>query len=97
MISKFLFNNSYNNTAITVVLGVNDLDAAGDRYSSIMTWKHHDYLNHTQLMDDIGLIKVDKDIVFGDKVQPIIFSNVYSFKLNRSITLAGWGKVSVST
>jgi len=48
-------------------------------------------------MNDIGLIKLNKDIVFGDKVKPIALPKENFEKFNYPATLSGWGTTSVST
>lgn len=47
-------------------------------------------------MNDIGLIKVDKDIVFGDKVKPIVLPTKRFEKSNYPTTLSGWGTTNVN-
>lgn len=48
-------------------------------------------------MNDIGLIKLDKDIVFGDKVKPIPLPTKNFDKFNYPATLSGWGTTNVNT
>ena len=90
-----MFNNSFNKI-ITVVLGTNTLDKGGDEYSSIKIWPHPHYVA-AFILNDIGLIKVDKDIVFGEKVQPIALPDEHFDKSNYTATLSGWGFTSVRT
>lgn len=77
-------------TDINVVLGTNTLDEGGDEYSSIKIWAHP-YYNAFFIRNDIGLIKLNKDIVFGDKVKPIDLPTKYFDKSNYPATLSGWG------
>ena len=92
-----MFANRFYNKIITVVLGTNThgLYKSGDEYSSIKILWHRDL--KTYILNGIGLIKVDKDIVFGEKVQPIALPDKYFDKSNYSATLSGWGVESVRT
>lgn len=87
--------NSFNDTAIGVVLGTNTLDKGGDEYASIRIWAHP-YYNAVFIWNDIGLIQLDKDIVFSDKVKPIALSTKNFDKSDYPATLSGWGTTSVS-
>ncbi|KAG5312051.1 TRIM2 protein, partial [Pseudoatta argentina] len=78
------------NTVITVVLGTNTLDKGGDQYFSIKKWVHP-YYNSILIWHDIALIKVNKDIVFGDKVKPIALPTKNFDKFDYPATLSGWG------
>ncbi|XP_011049282.1 PREDICTED: chymotrypsin-1-like [Acromyrmex echinatior] len=78
------------NAVITVVLGTNTLDKGGDQYFSIKKWVHP-YYNSILIWHDIALIKVNKDIVFGDKVKPIALSTKNFDKSDYPATLSGWG------
>jgi len=90
-----LFAYSFNDTAITVVLGTNALDKGGDEYLSIKKWIHPHY-NSILIRNDIGLIKLNKDIVFGDKVKPIALPTQNFDKSDYPATLAGWGTINVN-
>ncbi|KAL0117761.1 hypothetical protein PUN28_008870 [Cardiocondyla obscurior] len=82
--------SGFNDTAINVVLGTNTLDAGGDEYPSIKKWIHPFY-NSAFVRNDIGLIKLGKDIVFGDKVKPIALPTKRFDKSDYPATLSGWG------
>ncbi|KAL6447949.1 hypothetical protein ACFW04_000185 [Cataglyphis niger] len=82
--------SSFNDTAITVVLGTNTLDKGGDEYSSIKRLMHP-YYNSAFIRNDIGLIKLDRDIVFGDKVKPIALPTKRFDKSDYPAILSGWG------
>ncbi|XP_072767402.1 chymotrypsin-1-like isoform X2 [Anoplolepis gracilipes] len=84
---------SFNDTAITVVLGTNTLDKGGDEYSSIKRFIHPFY-SSPLVRNDIGLIKLDKDIVFGDKVKQIALPTENFEKSNYPAILSGWGTTS---
>ncbi|KAH0954017.1 hypothetical protein HN011_007056 [Eciton burchellii] len=82
----------FNDTGITVVLGSNTLDKNGDEYASIKKLVHPFY-NSALIRNDIGLIKLDKDIVFGDKVKPIDLPTKNFDKSDYPATLSGWGAI----
>lgn len=48
------------------------------------------------IRNDIGLIYVDKDIVFGDKVKPIDLPARDFNKTDHPVVLSGWGTTTVS-
>lgn len=77
------------------MVGTNTLDKGGDVYASVKRVVHSGY-NPTLIWNDIGLIQVDKDIVFGDNVQQIALPSHNFDKSNYSATLSGWGSTSVS-
>ncbi|XP_011142410.1 chymotrypsin-1-like [Harpegnathos saltator] len=79
-----------NDKNITVVVGSTTLDKGGDKYTSTKKVMHPGY-SPTLIWNDIGLIQVDKDIVFGDNVQPIALSTHNFNKSNYPATLSGWG------
>ncbi|KYQ59316.1 Chymotrypsin-2 [Trachymyrmex zeteki] len=79
-----------NDEIITVVLGTNTLDKGGDQYFSIKK-RIHPYYNSILIRHDIGLIKVNKDIVFGDKVKPIALPTKNFDKSDYPAILSGWG------
>ncbi|XP_076226026.1 chymotrypsin-2-like [Nomia melanderi] len=84
---------SFNNTGITVALGTNTLDKGGDMYQSEKVIVHPRY-SSALIRNDIGLIRMSKDIVFGDKVQPISLPNENFSKIDYPAILSGWGTTS---
>lgn len=78
-----------------MVLGTNTLDKGGDEYASTKKWVHPHY-SSALIKNDIGLIKLDKPIVFGDNVKPIALPTANFGKSNYPATLSGWGTTSVS-
>lgn len=48
------------------------------------------------LRNDVALIRVDRDIEFNDKVQPISLPTEDFNKVNYPAVLTGWGLTSVS-
>ncbi|XP_076235067.1 trypsin-1-like [Calliopsis andreniformis] len=87
--------SSFNDTGITVVLGTNTLDKGGDEYQSVKVISHPRY-SSALIRNDIGLIKLNKDITFGDKVKPIALPNENFSKADYPAVLSGWGTTSVS-
>ncbi|GLV44848.1 Beta-alanine transporter [Carabus blaptoides fortunei] len=75
---------------MTVIAGTNYLDEGGDVYnvSKIIPHPHFSTLIRR---DDIGLLKVDRPIQFGSKVQPINLPNS-DVDNGVQLTLAGWGQ-----
>ncbi|KAL6447953.1 hypothetical protein ACFW04_000185 [Cataglyphis niger] len=51
----------------------------------------HPYYNSAFIRNDIGLIKLDRDIVFGDKVKPIALPTKRFDKSDYPAILSGWG------
>ncbi|XP_054010363.1 chymotrypsin-2-like isoform X1 [Hylaeus anthracinus] len=85
--------SSFNDSGITVVLGTNTLDKGGDEYQSERVFGHPRY-SSLLIRNDIGLIKVNKDIVFGDKVKPVSLPNENFSKIDYPAELSGWGTTS---
>lgn len=85
----------FNDTAVTVVAGTNYLNKDGDRYQSKRIISHPSY-SSMLIRNDVGLIYVDKDIVFGDKVQPVKLPTQDFNKTDYPATLSGWGTTSVN-
>lgn len=76
-------------------MGSNTLDKGGDVYQSERIISHPKY-SSMLIRNDIGLIKVDKDIVFGDKVKPVALPSENFSKIDYPAVLSGWGTTSVS-
>lgn len=77
------------------MLGSNTLDKDGAEYQSEKIIGHPKY-SSVLIRNDIGLIKLDKDIVFGDKVKPIALPKENFSKIDYPAVLSGWGTTSVS-
>ncbi|XP_014615268.1 PREDICTED: chymotrypsin-2-like [Polistes canadensis] len=78
---------------ITVVLGTNTLNKGGDMYQANVTIAHEEY-DPRKVKNDIGLIKLDKDIEFTEKVKPINLPIENYQKTDNYVTLSGWGRTS---
>lgn len=76
-------------------MGTNTLDKGGDNYQSEKIIGHPKY-SSILIRNDIGLIKLDKNIIFGDKVKPIQLPNENFNKIDYPAVLSGWGTTSVS-
>ncbi|XP_076645366.1 chymotrypsin-1-like [Halictus rubicundus] len=85
--------SGFNDNGITVVLGTNKLDDGGDMYQSEKIVVHPKY-SSALIRNDIGVIKVSKKIVFGDKVMPVELPNENFSKIDYPATLSGWGTTS---
>lgn len=66
------------------------MDAGGETYVVSNSLFHAGY-NQFTLTNDIGLVEVERNIKFNDKVKPIPF-NKENFCNNVELTLSGWGK-----
>lgn len=87
--------NRLDASKMTIVLGTNTLDKGGDLYHANVTISHKEY-NSRKIKNDIGLIKVDKDIEFTDKIKPINLPTENYQKIDSYVTLSGWGATGVS-
>lgn len=76
-------------------MGTNTLDKGGDDYQSEKIIGHPKY-SSILIRNDIGLIKLDKNIVFGEKVKPIQLPNENFSKIDYPAVLSGWGTTNVS-
>ncbi|XP_063702195.1 chymotrypsin-2-like [Culicoides brevitarsis] len=74
-----------------VVAGSEKLSSGGDTYDVVELIYHKDW-NSWQLYNDIGLIKVGRDIEFNENVQPIALSSTFVGVEN--CVASGWGTTS---
>ncbi|XP_026462555.1 chymotrypsin-2-like [Ctenocephalides felis] len=78
----------------SVYMGSNSLDGNGTYYDVERFVMHHKYIPKiTVNYADIGLIKVTKDIIFSDKVQPIKISKK-NIKGGEICKATGWGRLA---
>ncbi|XP_015602364.1 chymotrypsin-2 [Cephus cinctus] len=82
--------SGFNDTSIKVVTGTNTLDEGGDSYQSKRIVSHPKY-SAALIRNDVGLIEVDKDIIFGDKVAPVKLPTTDFSKSDYPAVLSGWG------
>ncbi|KAK2586780.1 hypothetical protein KPH14_011807 [Odynerus spinipes] len=85
--------SQFNVSKIAVVLGTVTLDKGGDVYKVSQTIPYKEY-NSQKISNDIGLVKVDRDIEFNDKVKPINLPTENFKDVGSYVTLSGWGKTS---
>lgn len=76
------------------MVGTNKLDEGGEFFNAISILPHEKYNSHL-IHNDIGLLKLDKDIEFNDKVQPIKLPAENFEKSDYPAVLSGWGTTSV--
>jgi hypothetical protein len=76
-------------------VGTNYLDKSGDIYRSKRIISHPKY-SSLFIRNDIGLIELDKDIEFGEKIQPTKLPDTNFNKTNYPAFLSGWGTTTVS-
>lgn len=83
--------------SVIVVAGTNLLSGgSGELYKSKTTIYHSEF-NMFALYHDIGLIRVNQDIQFNEKVQPIKLPTTdFDETIDNNVTLTGWGKTWVS-
>jgi hypothetical protein len=78
------------NTSITVLAGSNTLDGTkGKAYKSKSIVLHEKY--DSPYNNNIGLVKVNRDIKFSDKIQPIDLPRQEFVRFGVTGVFAGWG------
>ncbi|XP_048507783.1 chymotrypsin-2-like isoform X2 [Athalia rosae] len=82
-----------NDDSVAVVVGTTTLDSGGDSYKSLKVIPHPDY-SQFLIRDDIGLIEVEKPIVYGDNVKPVVLPTEDFNKTDYPAVLSGWGTLS---
>lgn len=79
---------------IKILVGTNDLKNGGKQYPVSKLIPHEEY-NKPSFANDVGLILIDGEIEFNEKVQPIKYSNKF-VKAGTKLRVTGWGRLSVS-
>lgn len=79
---------------MTVVVGTNSLTRGGTGYHVEQLIPHTGYASFAGIVNDIALVRVTRDIVFNDRVQPIELPT-QDMPAGTQLTLSGWGKLSV--
>ncbi|XP_014235576.1 chymotrypsin-2-like [Trichogramma pretiosum] len=85
--------SGFNDTAITAVTGSRLLSKGGNRYKSVKAIPHELY-NSLLIRNDIGLLKLERDIEFGPDVQPVKLPTQDFDKADYPAILSGWGTTS---
>lgn len=83
------------NNDVKVVVGTNQLSEGGETYKSDFVYANPEY-TPSIFANDVGLIRVSKEIVFSEKVQPVTLPSSDLVKENYPATLSGWGSIRVS-
>lgn len=79
---------------MTIIVGTNSLSKGGAIYK-VDKFIIHDF-DPSMILNDIALIRTDRDIEFNDKVQPIKISD-HNFHLHGDpAVLTGWGYTHVN-
>ena len=68
---------------------------SGGKLYKVSKLTAHEKYNRPHFAHDIGLIEIDGEIEFNEKVQPIKYSNKF-VKANKRLRVTGWGRLSVS-
>ncbi|XP_054015356.1 chymotrypsin-2-like [Hylaeus anthracinus] len=78
---------------MTVVVGTNYLKHNGDIYNVDKLIWHNGYC-YKLIINDIGLIRVNKKIVLSETVQPIRLAPVFDIPSGEVAVVTGWGRLS---
>ncbi|XP_076620356.1 chymotrypsin-2-like [Colletes latitarsis] len=78
---------------IKVVVGSNYLNEFGVYYQAAELFYPLTY-NNDLIIDDIGLIRVNRYIEFNELVQPILLAPVYDINPGETAVVTGWGRLS---
>ncbi|XP_066594731.1 chymotrypsin-2-like [Prorops nasuta] len=79
---------------LTIVAGITRLDSAGDEYKVESFLIHPEY-DPVLIINDIGLIRVNEDIRFSEKVQTIELASKDPDEEVFPVILTGWGWLSI--
>ncbi|XP_029171299.1 trypsin theta-like [Nylanderia fulva] len=86
------FNNLNQPSDVLVAVGSNYLDAPRAVYEVAKFIRHDDFDNYLHI-NDIGLIRVVKNIKFNKNIQPIALPSTDSNYNNRYLVVTGWGRL----
>lgn len=96
----FYFNSKVNNiyrrksaVDIVAVVGTNKLDEGGDVYQAVRL-RIHPLFSNKRILYDVGLVIVDRDIEFSEKVQSLEVGEEY-VNGSTKVVLSGWGITTV--
>ena len=78
-----------------VTVGTNRVLGYGETYGVLNMIRHPSYKDNP-FDNDIGLIKLNRVITFGVKVQPIKLAPAYNVPANTSAIVTGWGRLTTN-
>ncbi|XP_001605658.3 chymotrypsin-2 [Nasonia vitripennis] len=79
---------------VQVVVGTTSRSqGSGTAYQAEKLIYHQGYSTE-KFQNDIGLVRVDRDIKFSEKVQPIELARKDTIAVGESVVLSGWGRVA---
>ncbi|OXU26163.1 hypothetical protein TSAR_008366 [Trichomalopsis sarcophagae] len=79
---------------VQVVVGTTSRSqGSGTAYQAENLIYHQGYSTE-KFQNDIGLVRVDRDIKFSEKVQPIELARKDTIAVGESVVLSGWGRVA---
>ena len=84
---------------ITITTGTNDIKGEGGKFyfaSNLIVHENFTSMDIEDIADDIALIRVDGEIEFNEKVQPIALPTTDFDTYNSPAILTGWGRTDVS-
>lgn len=77
-----------------IVVGTNDLKSGGTQYK-VDSFIPHEKYDMPQFANDIALIRVQDEIQFNDKVQPIELNKEF-IEAESKVEIYGWGKSDIT-
>lgn len=83
------------NDSISIVAGTNLLVGGDEQVYESEYIAGHENFTMSHLPNDVAVIRVNRDIEFNDKVQPIELPAEDFTKVNYPVVLSGWGSTSV--
>lgn len=79
-----------NPSSVTVHAGTTQINQNGDSYAAEKIVAHRDF-SMVSLLNDVALIRVNKDITFNSLVQPIALASGSNTYEGSACILSGWG------
>ncbi|XP_032457056.1 chymotrypsin-2-like [Nasonia vitripennis] len=80
-------------SVIQVYVGANKLNGDKPQVYQAEYLTYHEQFSMNRLANDIGLVRVAKEIEFNEKVQPIALTSVDVSKVDTPVVLSGWGRI----
>ena len=93
--AKWNYFYSRSGKSVEVVAGTNLLNGGEQQsyQSEYIVW--HEKYDGSRFINDVALIRIDRDIEFNEKIQPIPLSSEDFTKEDYPVVLTGWGRLSV--